>query len=68
VWEAFLQKHFKEMNDDELQAVIKRMERNTLKNIMLTLISRAQSPAGRSSVMDWMFQGASAAEDASMPV
>jgi Fe-S-cluster-containing dehydrogenase component len=27
VWEAFLQKHFKEMNDDEIQAVIKRMEK-----------------------------------------
>src|SRR4030066_411243 len=27
VWEAFFQKHFKEMNDDELQTVIKRLEK-----------------------------------------
>ena len=27
VWEAFLQKHFKEMNDDEIQTVIRRLEK-----------------------------------------
>ncbi|UCG78735.1 MAG: 4Fe-4S dicluster domain-containing protein [Nitrospirota bacterium] len=27
VWEAFFQKHFREMNDDEKKAVIKRMEK-----------------------------------------
>lgn len=27
VWEAFFQKHFREMNDDEIKSVIKRMEK-----------------------------------------
>ncbi|MBI4839401.1 MAG: 4Fe-4S dicluster domain-containing protein [Nitrospirae bacterium] len=32
VWEAFFQKHFKEMNDDEIQSVIKRLQKEYADN------------------------------------